>query len=59
MIKLEAATLSDPGRKRQINEDRAWAQIYEASDEVRVINPGKGNKGKSKGKGKGKGGGAE
>jgi hypothetical protein len=32
---------------------------YQASDEVRVINPGKGNKGKSKGKGKGKGGGAE
>ena len=33
--------------------------VYQASDEVRVINPGKGNKGKSKGKGKGKGGGAE
>jgi hypothetical protein len=34
--------------------------IYEASDEVRVINPGKGNwMGKGKGKGKGKGGGAE
>ena len=38
--------------------------IYEASDEVRVINPGNGNvngkgKGKGVGKGKGKGGGAE
>ena len=31
-MKLEAAILTDPGREREINEDRAWAQIFEASE---------------------------
>jgi PPM family protein phosphatase len=32
MLKLEAAALTDPGRQRDMNEDRAWSQIYEASE---------------------------
>lgn len=32
MIRLEAATLTDPGRERQINQDRVWAQIYAPSE---------------------------
>jgi protein phosphatase len=32
MLKLEAAALTDPGRRRSINEDRAWSQVYEASE---------------------------
>jgi protein phosphatase len=32
MIKLEAVALTDPGRERQVNEDRVWAQVYEASE---------------------------
>jgi protein phosphatase len=31
-MKLEAAALTDPGRQRDINEDRAWAQVFEASE---------------------------
>ncbi|MBN1149443.1 MAG: serine/threonine-protein phosphatase [Anaerolineales bacterium] len=31
MIKLEAATLTDPGRERQANEDNVWAQVYAPS----------------------------
>ena len=32
MIRLEAATLTDPGRERQVNQDRVWAQIYAPSE---------------------------
>lgn len=32
MIKLEAATLTNPGCERDMNEDRAWAQVYSTSD---------------------------
>ncbi|MEW5872095.1 MAG: Stp1/IreP family PP2C-type Ser/Thr phosphatase [Chloroflexota bacterium] len=32
MIKIEAATLTDPGKERRMNEDRAWAQVFEASE---------------------------
>ncbi len=32
MIKLQAFALTDPGRERQVNEDRVWAQVYEASE---------------------------
>lgn len=32
MLKLEAAAITDPGRQRSMNEDRAWSQIYEASE---------------------------
>lgn len=32
MLKLDAAALYDPGRQRAVNEDRAWAQIYMASE---------------------------
>jgi protein phosphatase len=32
MIKLNAAALTDPGRHRDMNEDRVWAQVYEASE---------------------------
>lgn len=31
-MRLEAAALTDPGRQRDINEDRAWAQVFEASE---------------------------
>lgn len=32
MARLEAATLTDPGRQRELNEDRVWAQVYAASE---------------------------
>jgi serine/threonine protein phosphatase PrpC len=32
MIKLEVATLTDPGRERKMNEDRVWAQSFTASE---------------------------
>jgi len=32
MTSLQAATLADPGLKRELNEDRVWAQIYSDSD---------------------------
>jgi protein phosphatase len=32
MIKLEAATSTDPGQERQINEDNVWAQVYVPSE---------------------------
>ncbi len=32
MIKLQATALSDPGREREVNEDSAWAQVYEDSE---------------------------
>jgi serine/threonine protein phosphatase PrpC len=32
MIRLEAATLTDPGLERQVNQDRVWAQIYAPSE---------------------------
>jgi len=32
MINLEAATMTDPGRERQTNEDRVWAQVYAPSE---------------------------
>ncbi len=32
MIKIKAATLTDPGKERRVNEDRAWAQVFEASE---------------------------
>jgi protein phosphatase len=32
MLKLDAAAITDPGRQRTINEDRAWSQIYMASE---------------------------
>ncbi len=32
MLNLEASALTDPGQKRDMNEDRAWMQIYGASD---------------------------
>lgn len=32
MITLEAAVLTDPGRTRPLNEDRAWMQLYNTSD---------------------------
>jgi serine/threonine protein phosphatase PrpC len=31
-MRLIAATLTDPGQEREINEDRAWAQVFEASE---------------------------
>jgi len=36
MIRLEAATLTDPGREREINQDRVWAQIYAPSEGEQV-----------------------
>lgn len=30
MVKLEIAAFTDPGREREINEDRIWTQVYEA-----------------------------
>jgi serine/threonine protein phosphatase PrpC len=32
MIRLEAATLTNPGLSRDLNEDRAWAQVYAPSE---------------------------
>lgn len=32
MFQLEAATKTDPGRERQLNEDRVWAQVYSPSE---------------------------
>lgn len=32
MLKLDAAAITDPGRQRNVNEDRAWSQIYMASE---------------------------
>ncbi len=32
MINLEAAVLTDPGRRRPLNEDQAWMQVFAASD---------------------------
>ncbi len=32
MITVEAAVLTDPGRTRPLNEDRAWMQLYNTSD---------------------------
>jgi len=32
MVKLDAAALYDPGKQRVVNEDRAWSQIYMASE---------------------------
>lgn len=32
MLKLDAAALSDAGRQRTVNEDRAWSQIFMASE---------------------------
>jgi protein phosphatase len=32
MLKLDAAALYDAGKKRAVNEDRAWSQIYMASE---------------------------
>jgi protein phosphatase len=32
MLKLDAAALYDVGKKRTVNEDRAWSQIYMASE---------------------------
>jgi protein phosphatase len=32
MLKLDAAAITDPGRQRTVNEDRAWSQIYMASE---------------------------
>jgi len=29
---LQAKALTDPGQEREINEDRAWAQVFEASE---------------------------
>lgn len=31
-MNLEAKALTDPGRERDMNEDRAWAQVFEASE---------------------------
>lgn len=31
-MKLESAIRTDTGRQRNMNEDRAWAQVYEASE---------------------------
>lgn len=31
-MNLEARALTDPGRERDMNEDRAWAQVFEASE---------------------------
>jgi serine/threonine protein phosphatase PrpC len=36
MIKLEAASLTDTGRHRDINEDRVWSQTYIASEGEQV-----------------------
>lgn len=36
MITLIAASLTDPGRVRAVNQDRAWSQIFNASDGVPV-----------------------
>lgn len=33
MTKLEAAALANPGREREFNEDRVWAQVYAASEQ--------------------------
>jgi serine/threonine protein phosphatase PrpC len=32
MLKLDATAITDPGRQRTVNEDRAWSQIYMASE---------------------------
>lgn len=32
MIRLEAATRTDPGREREMNEDSVWAQVIESSE---------------------------
>jgi protein phosphatase len=32
MLKLDAAALNDAGKQRVVNEDRAWSQIYMASE---------------------------
>lgn len=32
MVKLDAAALHDAGKQRAVNEDRAWSQIYMASE---------------------------
>lgn len=32
MLKLNAAALTDTGRRRELNEDRVWVQVYEASE---------------------------
>jgi protein phosphatase len=32
MIRLDAATLTDPGKQRDVNEDSTWEQICEASN---------------------------
>jgi len=32
MVKLDAAALYDAGKQRAVNEDRAWSQIYMASE---------------------------
>jgi PPM family protein phosphatase len=31
-MKLQAATLTDPGRERKSNEDRVWSQVYVTSE---------------------------
>jgi protein phosphatase len=36
MVMLEAATATDTGREREINEDRVWAQIYQPSEGAAV-----------------------
>lgn len=36
MVMLEAATATDPGRERTMNEDRVWAQIYQPSEGIPV-----------------------
>ena len=32
MAKLEYAALTDPGKERDLNEDRVWAQVFESSE---------------------------
>lgn len=32
MLRFESAALTDPGRQRDLNEDRVWAQVYETSE---------------------------
>lgn len=32
MLRFESASLTDPGRRRDMNEDHVWAQVYEASE---------------------------
>lgn len=36
MVMLEAATATDTGREREINEDRVWSQIYQSSEGAAV-----------------------